>query len=516
MNRRDFLKYITFGFSSLYLTKSLLKKKFSGKLFGPSKIHGHKIKDFAFNHLKTTKNISIDKKVIIVGGGIAGLSAAWWLKRNGFEDFMLLELEKYLGGNSHAGQNYPWGAHYIPIANLNSEYQKMLFEELGIIQGYDFKSKLPIYNELFLCHEPEERLFKDGKWQNGLIPRYGLQEPEKREIAQFFDIISKLKNLKGSDQKLVFDIPLAFSSQDPRYLRLDKQSMASWLKQNNLKTKPLLWYINYCCLDDYGHGIEQVSAWAALHYFAARRGKAANADENSLITWPEGNNWIVKELQKRFQGHIQTNALVYKIQNINKKVQINYLENNQQKIINCDYAICAAPRFISQYIIKDLSKVSGLKYIPWLVANITLTDSLNAAWDNVNYNSKSLGYISSKHQLIASYPNNNIITYYSPLQPENRNFYQFKKHHEWAIEITNDLEKMHTDIKKYIQNIDIWLWGHGMISPSINFIWSEKRKQMLKPHQNIYFAHSDLSGISIFEEAQYHGIEAAKAILKLI
>ena len=30
----------------------------------------------------------------------------------------------------------------------------------------------------------------------------------------------------------------------------------------------------------------------------------------------------------------------------------------------------------------------------------------------------------------------------------------------------------------------------------------------------ILFANSDLSGISIFEEAQYHGVEAAQKVLK--
>ena len=32
---------------------------------------------------------------------------------------------------------------------------------------------------------------------------------------------------------------------------------------------------------------------------------------------------------------------------------------------------------------------------------------------------------------------------------------------------------------------------------------------------NIWFANSDLSGISIFEEAQYRGVRAAEAALKL-
>src|SRR5215468_3750816 len=41
--------------------------------------------------------------VLIVGGGIAGLSAAWRLLRAGFDDFALLELEPEVGGTSRYG-----------------------------------------------------------------------------------------------------------------------------------------------------------------------------------------------------------------------------------------------------------------------------------------------------------------------------------------------------------------------------------------------------------------------------
>ncbi|MBP9665417.1 MAG: FAD-dependent oxidoreductase, partial [Pyrinomonadaceae bacterium] len=40
------------------------------------------------------------KKVVIVGGGIAGLTAAWKLKKENFNDFVVLELEKEAGGTS--------------------------------------------------------------------------------------------------------------------------------------------------------------------------------------------------------------------------------------------------------------------------------------------------------------------------------------------------------------------------------------------------------------------------------
>jgi len=43
--------------------------------------------------------------VAIVGGGIGGLSAAWWLEKRGCHDFVLLELEDRAGGNARWGEN---------------------------------------------------------------------------------------------------------------------------------------------------------------------------------------------------------------------------------------------------------------------------------------------------------------------------------------------------------------------------------------------------------------------------
>ena len=45
-------------------------------------------------------------------------------------------------------------------------------------------------------------------------------------------------------------------------------------------------------------------------------------------------------------------------------------------------------------------------------------------------------------------------------------------------------------------------------------MWGRARKEALKPHGKIHVAHSDMSGISIFEEAQYRGIMAARAALR--
>ena len=139
------------------------------RMRGPSSRLGHLLRDGRISRTSPSAPAA-RKKVIIVGGGIAGLSAAWWLQKQGLSDFLLLEMESDVGGNSISGRNeisaFPWGAHYVPVANDESAYVRMLFEELGIIERYD-RSGLPVYNELYLCHDLQERLFKDGSFQEG-------------------------------------------------------------------------------------------------------------------------------------------------------------------------------------------------------------------------------------------------------------------------------------------------------------------------------------------------------------
>jgi len=56
--------------------------------------------------------------------------------------------------------------------------------------------------------------------------------------------------------------------------------------------------------------------------------------------------------------------------------------------------------------------------------------------------------------------------------------------------------------------------GHAMIRPAVGSIFSEERRRLSRLDGRILFANSDLSGISIFEEAQYHGVEAAQSVLR--
>jgi hypothetical protein len=56
--------------------------------------------------------------------------------------------------------------------------------------------------------------------------------------------------------------------------------------------------------------------------------------------------------------------------------------------------------------------------------------------------------------------------------------------------------------------------GHAMVRPTVGSIFSEERRHLSARDGRLLFANSDLSGISIFEEAQYHGVKAAEKVLE--
>jgi glycine/D-amino acid oxidase-like deaminating enzyme len=134
---------------------------------------GHQLRDRAA--FPSARNVE-KHAVVIIGGGIAGLSAAWRLHKRGFQDFVLLEMNQQPGGNSRWGENeitaFPWGAHYVPVPGPKTTYVRELFEELGVLKD-------GVWDERALCFAPQERLFLYGRWQEGIEPAIGLRENER-------------------------------------------------------------------------------------------------------------------------------------------------------------------------------------------------------------------------------------------------------------------------------------------------------------------------------------------------
>jgi len=495
----------------------------TGSIVGANSAMGHKLRDHASF---PEPSRSIQKKTVIIGGGIAGLSAAWKLQQSGFHDFMLLELEKDVGGNASSGENtvsaYPWGAHYVPFLTEESICARELFKELGVITGY--QNGKPVYNEYYLCADPHERLFMMGRWQEGIVPQVGISDKDKAQYHAFFAQMEHFKELKGQDNRRVFTIPVDKSSADPHWRALDTITMVEYLHQNGWDSEHLHWYVNYCCRDDYGANVDAVSAWAGIHYFAARNGKAANADPGGMVTWPEGNGWIIKQLKAKLADHISSNALAYQVVQQHDHVVVRYLDllTNTVTEVEASSVIFATPRFVAERLLTTGLNISELQYSPWMVANVTL-DKLPQgkgaalAWDNMIYKSELLGYVVATHQNLNRIQHETVLTYYWPLShlsPKEAREQMIKRsYEEWRDIILEELLHIHPELKGHIKQLDVWLWGHGMIRPIPGYIWGKIRQATLKQAPPAFYAHSDMSGISIFEEANFYGVQAAEALM---
>ena len=434
-------------------------------------------------------------------------------------DFVVLELERQAGGNARCGENevsaYPWAAHYVPVPDERATLVRELFEELGVLRN-------GVWEERYLCFTPQERLFLHGEWHAGIEPRFALDRRGREDFRRFEDLMQGYR----ASGRFTIPMQLGVRRDDP----LDQLSMAAWLRDHGFTSPALYWYVDYACRDDYGALARDTSAWAGVHYFASRA-----HDEQGPLTWPEGNGWIAKRLAAKLAEHIRTRSPVVRIEHA-RPARIGVRRGNWRVVTpDTDYltdmVIFAAPRFIAPYIVAELESTrSSFTYSPWLTANLTLERWPNErasagappAWDNVIYDSPALGYVVATHQSLTSIPSRperTVWTFYwsfaDMLPLDARRMLAARDWSYWRDRILADLERVHPDIRECVSRIDVMRHGHAMIRPTVGFLTSAERTTRVSL-PGFAFANSDESGLSLFEEAQYRGVTAARAALRLL
>ena len=487
-----------------------------GTVLGANHKWGHRIRS---GNLPVPSEV-VPVEVLIAGGGIAGLSAGWKLLNSGFGEFRILELESSAGGDSRWGENavsrYPWGAHYLPMPTRESRAVRELLQEMKVFESGPHGELRA--DSRHLCHAPHERLFVHGNWQGGIFPNASWGPEESRQVRRFEEHLKIWRTWKDVSGRSAFALPRIYSSSDPAVRKLDEISMATYLERHGLDSPRVRWYVDYACRDDYGCSIETTSAWAGLHYFCAR-----GVSDPDVFTWPEGNGRIVQHLLDRIGDRVETGSLVYRIEPDKEGVTVDSIRVETGEVVRyrAENVVYSMPIFTAPYIVKgwDRSGLESFSYAPWMVANLTV-DRVpeGAVWDNVLHRSPGLGYVVATHQNLQVHTGPSVLTYYRPfaeMDPgEARNRLLETSWSVWRDEILEDLSSAHPDLAGRVSRIDVMLHGHAMIRPTPGFMWGKVREEVGLPFQGIRFAHSDLSGFSLFEEAQYHGVRVAEEILE--
>ena len=510
-----------------------------GGWVGAQHQRGHRLRD---NVSMATTAAPVPRRadVLIAGAGIAGLAAARVLHQAGIAEVHLFDLEDEPGGNSRGhvlgGMACPLGAHYLPVPGDDAVEVLALLEELGLRRR---RGSPAIDEERHLAHSPQERLFVAGVWHEGLLPPIdALPAAERVEtLAQYRRFGMTVAALR---RETSFSIPTSRAHWSPTLQALDSVTFARWLDGQGLHAPALRWYLDYCCRDDYGAGPARVSAWAGLHYFASRHGFAApgegGAERDGVFTWPEGNAWLSRRMATPLGERFHGGCIVHRARVGRHEVEVDLWNTaaGRAERWTAGHVVLALPLFVAARLLDPAppalrQAASALRYAPWLVANLQLREALTdtggaaPAWDNVVYGSPALGYVDAMHQSTRPHPGPTVLTHYWALGGDSQAQGQAQRDrllHEpwsaWADAVLRDLARAHPDLPGKLVQMDLMRHGHAMSIPLPGVRSHAALQALTRDQGRVHFAHSDLSGYSIFEEALYHGHRAGRHVAKAL
>jgi monoamine oxidase len=536
-----------------------IQTSYSGGWVGAAHARGHRLRDLKSGNLPVPA-VQRRASVLVIGAGVAGLSCARALARAGINDVQVLDLEDSAGGNSRShrigGMACPLGAHYLPVPvplpNTNAADAInviALLEELGLRRTVQGKA---VYDERHLCHSPQERLLIDDQWVEGLLPPLEALPANEREAtaAQYRRFGQAVMKAAQGSQGLAFRMPTALSVWSAELSALDAMTFSNWLDANGYTAPALRWYLDYCCRDDYGAGAAQVSAWAGLHYFASRHGFHAPGEgsngmtneRDGVLTWPEGNGWLSQRMAAPLAGRLHTGQVASRVNETRFEVTVDAWNDAEQRTERwtAKQVVMATPLFIAARLITSppnalVQAAATLNYSPWLVANLHIDAPLDdrpgapPSWDNVVYDpqrsSPALGYVDAMHQSTRPHAGPTVLTAYWALGGDSVDQLRVQRARlmnepwsAWAQAVIADLARAHPDLKSKVRQVDLMRYGHAMAVPSPGVRSSAALLALAAPltRSRVHFAHADLSGYSVFEEALGQGVGAARRVSTLL
>ena len=277
---------------------------------------------------------------------------------------------------------YPWGAHYVPVPTRRQPRPRGAARRGGRARGRDAAGK-PVCAEAGpLPRAAGARSSTAAQWYEGLYPRDGASAERPAPAGR----------VRGGDAPLVAAgaTPRAGAPSPsraraartrPRSRALDHLSMAECLDEHGWTSPRLRWLVEYACRDDYGATLAQTSAWAGVHYFAARARRRSPARRAELLTWPEGNGRLVAHLARTRGRRVRLGHAGHRRAARGRRgVEVVCARRGRARRRRCARATWSSPCPASSprtSIAPTASAAAGLRettYGSWMVANLTLRD----------------------------------------------------------------------------------------------------------------------------------------------
>lgn len=262
------------------------------------------------------------KKVVVLGAGLAGLSAAWNLQKNGY-DVLVLEAQDISGGR---------------VKTIRKPFKNGGYAEAGALRIYDnhhwtrkyiklmgLESKLGAYDDDQGAHlwylQGKRFVTPSGDW-----PLDGLSPQEKKNPYAMFDAYW------GPGFKAVGD-PTRPDYPDARAKALDAYTMEEFLKNNGASDAWL-----QVLLATEGN-LSRMSALAVTTLEGAPN-DGAHTKTFGLIG---GNDQLPKALADQLAGSVKYNSAVCKLAHTADGVTITVRDAAGQHEIKADHCVCTLP-----------------------------------------------------------------------------------------------------------------------------------------------------------------------------
>ena len=288
-------------------------------------LHGWRRKTQAAG--ETREKARAQKRVVVLGAGLAGLSAAFQLTRAG-HDVTILEARTRAGGRVQTlrepfadGLHAEAGAMFIPESHdLVMRYARLFRLPLIAVPA---RHRLPVYYLRGRRINPDQARRGDA-WPLDL-------SPEEKRLG-----------LGGMTEKYVMPAVremgnAAVMNWPPEELKkYDRLTYADFLRERGASAAAVrLLRLNDADLT--GDGVDRVSALMVL------REAALNLNSGQLYTIRGGTDLLPKALAASLAAKIRYGSPVVRIEHDRRGVRVTYLQSGAHETIIAGYVICTLP-----------------------------------------------------------------------------------------------------------------------------------------------------------------------------
>jgi hypothetical protein len=513
------------------------RRAFDGNLIEESYDIAHRLRDGLLQIPSLTPEGPLHD-VIVVGGGVSGLMAAWESIRGGLEDVRLYEKEEYLGGNASKG--HANGTDFTratwSLARPRDRFLAQLLSDLDALDGFA-PDGTPRVKRQYVGPGPDQNMLIDGRWYRGssftledveeVLPTLPYPPDARRDQLALNHDLLEWRSRQGRDGRPAFAMPVEEGSRDADILELDRITMTEYARRKGWGARAQK-SLDGWSASTIGGLASEVSAYSFLSFNALGQG-------GEDITMPGGNAWLAERIAERVgQERIHFGLTAVRIENQADEVRVTFVEprTGRFSMRRARAAIVACPKHITGRMVPEMNTPERqlfrryqygalLMGAAWVKRTPVLKGGLPLAWyqsgDGTFINGFLVGDYNSERWRRGDPGRPNVLPLWVPLAGlvTRAELLEMPWSH-WADKMAADLETLVPGMAAEITRLDVYVWGHHMVIPVPGLLTGEERHALCRPLGRITFAHSDRHGMPCFELAARAGFDAAREAAEIV